>query len=98
MESQHKSSLLILIMVGVICLSFLHELQAVPVTRTLSLADHEHYFSNGQMVEDEKWWVGTDEQVIQGRSDIESLDYPPSGANHSHEPGGGSKPPIKNSP
>ncbi|XP_057826757.1 uncharacterized protein LOC131038363 isoform X2 [Cryptomeria japonica] len=65
---------------------------------TLSLADHEHYFSNGQMVEDEKWWVGTDEQVIQGRSDIESLDYPPSGANHSHEPGGGSKPPIKNSP
>lgn len=44
------------------------------------------YLHTEQIVQEEKWNLEEDEVSIHGRSDIESQDYPPSGANHSHEP------------
>lgn len=82
MASQQKSSLLLLaLMMMIISLTFVQELQAVPFSRTLNLADQKE-----QIVQEEKWNLEEDEVFIHGRSDIESQDYPGSGANHSHEP------------
>ncbi|KAH9294605.1 hypothetical protein KI387_038193 [Taxus chinensis] len=70
-------------------LSLLREITPAPVSGTLRLTEHDKYISNGQMFEEEKWEVDTDEQVFRERRDIETHDYPGSGANRGHEPGGG---------
>lgn len=92
MGSQQKSSLLLLALMMIISLAFVQKLQAIPISRTLNLANQKN-----QIVQEEKWnWnLEADEAFFHGRSDIESQDYPGSGANHSHEPGGGSKSPGK---
>lgn len=83
MGSRQKSSLLLLaMMIMIISLAFVQELQAVPLSRTLNLADQKE-----QIVQEGKWNLEEDEVFFHGRSDIESQeDYPGSGANHSHEP------------
>jgi len=82
MGSQQKSNLLLLaLMMMIISLAFVQELQAIPISRTLSLADQKK-----EIVQEETWNLEADNIFFHGRSDIESQDYPGSGANHSHEP------------
>ena len=104
MGPQDKNSLLLIAMIIMMLgLSIVHELQAVPISRTLDLADEDKAMfisqNNNQMVQEESnWEQEADAQFFHGRIDIQSNDYPGSGANNRHDPGSGSRTPGKSIP
>ncbi|GLJ52212.1 hypothetical protein SUGI_1110560 [Cryptomeria japonica] len=91
MGRQHKNNLILTIVLLLICcLTLFHESQAVPFSRTLSLAQHKTDLANSQVFEEEE----RDEEVSNGRRNMNQVvheiqDYAGPGANNSHQRPGG---------